>query len=195
MKKLGYWFVNVLLVIIFIFTCAGTFAEKSVGFGIATIIVVALFVLNIKKHNKVVDSKEIKALDIKYSNGNWRKIGSYDNAYLYVNETEKKVLINNNEYNFKDIVSADIVENNKDQTYTATRQNAVFKRTYSSGSITYNYCTNLQIKVVLNSISSPQEYITFITKKTNKNNKKYKNAYEVAQKFISTLQVIIKNQD
>jgi len=53
----------------------------------------------------------------------------------------------------------------------------------------------LQIKVVLNSISSPQEYITFITKKTNKNNKKYKNAYEVAQKFISTLQVIIKNQD
>lgn len=195
MKKIGYWFVNVLLVIIFIFTCAGTFAEKSVGFGVATVIVVALFILNIKKHNKVVDSKEVKDLDIKYSNSNWKKIGSYDSAYLYVNENEKKVLINNNEYSFKDIVSADIVENNKDQTYTATTQNAIFKRSYSSGSTTYSYCTNLQIKIVLNSISKPQEYITFITKKTNKNNKKYKNAYEVAQKFISTLQVIIKKQD
>jgi len=193
MKKIGYWLTNILLTIIFIFTCAGTIAEKSVGFGIATLVIVVLFILNIKKHNKVVDSKEVKELDIKYSNNNWQKIGSYGNAYLYINEIEKKVLINNNEYHFKDIISADIVENNKDKTYTATTQNAVFKRSYSSGSMTFNYCTNLQIKIVLNSISNPQEFITFIDKKTNKNNKKYKDAYEMSQKFLSVFQIITKN--
>lgn len=195
MKKLGYWFMNIILVIVFIFTTAGAFAEKSFGFGIASIVVILLFILNIKKHNKIVDSKEVKELDNKYVNNNWKKIGSFENAYLYVNENDKKVLINNNEYNYNDIISAEIVENVKDKTYTATTQSAVFKRAYSSGSMTYNYCTNLKIKIVLNSISSPQEYITFISKKTNKNSKKYKSAYEVAQKFLSTLQVIIKNKD
>lgn len=195
MKKIGYWLINIFLILIFIFTCAGTIAEKSVGFGIVTIIVVILFVLNIKKHNKVADSKEVKELDIRYENSDWKKIGSYGEAYLYVNEKAKKININDNEYGFKDIISAEIVENSKDRTYTATTQNAIFKRSYSSGSITYNYCTALQIKIILNSICKPQEFITFINKKTNKNSKKYKNAYELAQKFTSTLQVIINNKD
>lgn len=195
MKKIGYWLINIFLILIFIFTCAGTIAEKSVGFGIVTIIVVILFVLNIKKHNKVADSKEVKELDIRYANSDWKKIGSYGEAYLYVNEKAKKININDNEYGFKDIISAEIVENSKDRTYTATTQNAIFKRSYSSGSITYNYCTALQIKIILNSICKPQEFITFINKKTNKNSKKYKNAYELAQKFTSTLQVIINNKD
>lgn len=193
MKKLGNVIISIILVIAFIITCAGTIAEKSVGFGIAMIIVIVLFIINIKKNNKVVDSKEVKDLDNKYINSGWQKVGSYDNAYLYVNENDKKVLINNHEYNFKDIISAEIMEDEKEQTYTATTQNAIFKRSYSSGSRTYHYCSKMQIKIVINSMTSPQEYITFINKKTNKNSNKYKSAYDVAQKFISTLQVIIKN--
>ena len=192
-KKLGNILVDVILVLAFIITCAGTFAEKSVGFGVATIIIIVLFILNLKKGNQVVDSKEVKNLDAKYTNSSWQKIGSYENAYLYINENDKKVLINNHEYNFKDIISAEIMENEKEQTYTATTQNAIFRRTYSGFSRTYHYCSKLQVKIVINSITSPQEYITFISKKTNKNSSKYKSAYDIAQKFISTLQVIIKN--
>lgn len=194
MKKLSNVIINIILVIAFIITCAGTIAEKSVGLGIAMIIVIVLFIINIKKNNKVVDSKEVQNLDAKYMNSSWQKVGSYSNAYLYVNENEKKVLINNHEYNFKDIIAAELMEDEKEQTYTATTQNAIFKRSYSSGSRTYHYCSKLQVKIVLNSITSPQEYITFINKKTNKNSSKYKSAYDVAQKFLSTLQVIIGNK-
>lgn len=193
MKKFGNILIDVILVLAFIITCAGTFAEKSVGFGVATIIIIVLFILNLKKCNQVVDSKEVKDLDAKFTNSSWQKIGSYENAYLYINENDKKVLINNHEYNFKDIISAEIMENEKEQTYTATTQNAIFTRSYSSNSMTYHYCSKLQVKIVLNSITSPQEYITFISKKTNKNSNKYKSAYDMAQKFISTLQIIIKN--
>lgn len=92
MKKIGNMLINIILVIAFIITCAGTFAEKSVGFGIATIVVVVLFILNIRKGNKVVDSKKIKELDNRYATSNWQKVGSYDNAYLYINEMIRKCL-------------------------------------------------------------------------------------------------------
>ena len=67
-KKLGNILIDVILVLAFIITCAGTFAEKSVGFGVATIIIIVLFILNLKKGNQVVDSKEVKNLDAKYTN-------------------------------------------------------------------------------------------------------------------------------
>lgn len=193
MKKLGYWIINIILVLAFIITCAGTFAEKSIGFGIATIIIAILFVLNIKKNNNVVDSKEIKELDIKYMNSGWQKIGSYDSAYLYVNEKDKKVLINNHEYNFKDVISAELMEDEKEYTNSYARQSALSSKSFYGSSSTTKFCTKMQLKIVLNSMTSPQEYITFISKRTWKTRKKYKEAYDMAQKFLSTLQVIISN--
>lgn len=193
MKKLGYWIINIILVLAFIITCAGTFAEKSIGFGIATIIIAILFVLNIKKNNNVVDSKEIKELDSKYMNSGWQKIGSYDSAYLYVNEKDKKVLINNHEYNFKDVISAELMEDEKEYINSYARQSALSSKSFYGSSSTTKFCTKLQIKIVINSVSNSQEYITFINKRTWKSRKKYKDAYDMAQKFISTLQVIISN--
>ena len=193
MKKIGNILINIILVIAFMITCAGTFAEKSVGFGIATIIVVVLFILNIRKYNKVVDSKKIKELDNRYATSNWQKVGSYDNAYLYINENDKKVLINNHEYNFKDIISAEFVEDEKEYTNSYTRQSALSSKSFYGSSSTTKFCTKLQIKIVINSMTNPQEYITFINKRTWKSRRKYKDAYNMAQKFISTLQVIISN--
>lgn len=193
MKKLGYWIINIILVLAFIITCAGTFAEKSIGFGIATIIVAILFVWNIKKNNKVFDSKEIKELDIKYASSGWQKIGSYDNAYLYVNENDKKILVNNHEYNFKDVISAELIEDEKEYTNSYARQSALSNKSFYGSSSTTKFCTKMQLKIVLNSMTSPQEYITFINKRTWKTRKKYKEAYDIAQKFLSTLQVIINN--
>lgn len=195
MKKIGNVLINIVLVIAFIITCAGTFAEKSVGFGIATVIVIVLFILNLRKNNKVVDSNEVKVLDSKYSSGDWQKIGSYDNAYLYVNEKSKKVLINNHEYDYKSIVSAEIMEDEKEYTNSYARQSSLSSKSFYGSSSTTKFCTKLQIKIVINSVSNPQEYITFINKRTWKSRKKYKDAYDMAQKFISTLQVIIKNSD
>lgn len=57
------------------------------------------------------------------------------------------------------------------------------------------YCTKLQIKLVLNSIAEPQIYITFLNKRTWKSGKKYKQAYDMAQKFLSTFQVITKKNN
>lgn len=193
MKKIGNMLINIILVIALIITCAGTFAEKSVGFGIATIVVVVLFILNIRKGNKVVDSKKIKELDNRYATSNWQKVGSYDNAYLYINENDKKVLINNHEYNFKDIISAELVEDEKEYTNSYARQSALSSKSFYGSSSTTKFCTKLQIKIVINSMTNPQEYITFINKRTWKSRRKYKDAYNMAQKFISTLQVIISN--
>ena len=194
MKKVGYWLVNVLLVIVFIFTCAGAFAEKSIGFGIACFITIVLFVLNIKKHNKdfISGGKETKVMDNKYSG--WQKVGAYGNAHLYVNENTKQVVINDQEYNFKDIVSAEILEDGKQYSSSLTTKGIGKSLITSSG--TTDFCTKLQIKVFLNSITNSQEYITFLNKgKTWKSTKKYKQAYDMAQKFLSTLQVIIKNNN
>lgn len=195
MNKIGYWLVNALLVLVFIFTCAGTFAEQNVGFGIACLVTVVLFFLNIKRHNKnfISGGKTAKTMDNKYST--WKKIGSYAEAYLYVNEDAKKIAINGSEYNFKDIVSVELLEDEKQYTGSVTTKGIGRSLVTSSG--TTDYCTKLQIKVVLNSITNSQEYITFLNKgKTWKSGKKYKIAYDMAQKFLSTLQVIInKNKD
>lgn len=195
MNKIGYWLVNVLLVLVFIFTCAGAIAEQNIGFGIACIVTVVLFFLNIKRHNKnfISGGKTAKTMDNKYST--WKKIGSYGNAYLYVNEDTKKIATNGAEYDFKDIVSAEILEDEKQYGASVTTKGIGRSLVTSSG--TTDYCTKLQIKVVLNSITNSQEYITFLNKgKTWKSTKKYKQAYDMAQKFLSTLQVIInKNKD
>lgn len=192
MKKIGYWLVNVLLVLIFIFTCAGAFAEKNMGFGIVCVITVVLFFLNIKRHNKNVISggKKAKEMDAKYND--WKKIGSFADAHLYINENTKQVVINDEEYNFKDIVSVELLENEKQYGSSVTTKGIGKSLITSSG--TTDYCTKLQIKVVLNSITNSQEYITFLNKgKTWKSTKKYKQAYDMAQKFLSTLQVIVNN--
>lgn len=193
MKKLSNVIINIILVIAFIITCAGTIAEKSVGLGIAMIIVIVLFIINIKKNNKVVDSKEVQNLDAKYMNSSWQKVGSYDNAYLYVNENDKKILVNNHEYNFKDVISAELMEDEKEYTNSYARQSALSNKSFYGSSSTTKFCTKMQLKIVLNSMTSPQEYITFINKRTWKTRKKYKEAYDIAQKFLSTLQVIINN--
>lgn len=191
MNKIGYWLVNALLIIVFVFTCAGTFAEQSIGFGIACLVTIALFILNIKRHEKnFISGKAVQTMDNKYNS--WQKIGSYGNAYLYVNESIKKVVINGTEYNFKDIVSAEILENEKQYGASVTTKGIGKSLVTSSG--TTDFCTKLQIKIVLNSITNSQEYITFLNKgKTWKSTKKYKQAFDMAQKFLSTLQVIINN--
>lgn len=194
MKNLFYWLLNIVLGIIIIICISGSIAEKNVGFVIATIIFVALLILNIKKHNyKIANSPIIKELDNKYLNTDWQKIGNYQDAYLYVNEKEKKISTNGKEFNFKDLVSAEILEDEKAYTNSYAKK-GIGNSFYGSSSQT-KYCTKLQLKLVLNSIAEPETYITFINKLTWKSSKKYKQAYNIAQKFLSTFQVITKKNN
>ncbi len=194
MKNLFYWLLNIVLGIIIIICFSGSIAEKSSGFLIATIIFVGLLILNIKKHNnKIANSPMIKELDEKYLNNNWQKIGHFQNSYLYVNEKDKKVSTNGKEFDFKDLVSAELLEDEKAYTNSYARK-GIGNSLYGTSSQT-KYCTKLQIKLVLNSIAEPQTYITFLNKRTWKSGKKYKQAYDMAQKFLSTFQVITKKNN
>lgn len=51
-------------------------------------------------------------------------------------------------------------------------------------------CTRLQIKITLNDINSPIEYINFIDTETKKDSIIYKSAFTFAQEIISILQII-----
>ena len=57
-----------------------------------------------------------------------------------------------------------------------------------------NFCTTMQIKMTLNSISSPTRYIKFITSKTKKSGATYKTACKNAQEVLSLLNVITSDQ-
>ena len=64
------------------------------------------------------------------------------------------------------------------------------------GKIGHKYkqtCTNLKIKITLNSINNPVEYIIFINTETKKDSILYKNSINIAQEIISILQVICEN--
>lgn len=55
-------------------------------------------------------------------------------------------------------------------------------------------CTSMRIKITLNSLSCPVEYIDLISMKVSKKSAAYKNAFDQAQQILSMLQIIIQNR-
>ncbi len=55
------------------------------------------------------------------------------------------------------------------------------------------YCTNLKIKLTVQNNSTPDLYITFLTKKLNTNTDAYKTLYNQAQECLSKLELICNN--
>lgn len=192
MKSLFYWLLNFVLGIIIIIGFNGYIKEKNIFFLITAIIFVSLLILNIKKYNnEIANSRMIKNLDERYLKNNWQKIGNFQNSYLYVNENDKKISTNGREFEFKDLVSAELLED--ENTYTNGYAIGGSGNSFYGASRQTKYCTKLQIKLVLNSITEPQTYITFLNKRTLKSGKKYRQAYDMAQEFLSTFKVITKN--
>lgn len=54
-------------------------------------------------------------------------------------------------------------------------------------------CTKLQIKITLNNINHPIEYITFISAETKKDSLLYKSSFELAQQILSMLNIICQS--
>lgn len=171
MKSLFYWLLNFVLGIIIIIGFNGYIKEKNIFFLITAIIFVSLLILNIKKYNnEIANSRMIKNLDERYLKNNWQKIGNFQNSYLYVNENDKKISTNGREFEFKDLVSAELLED--ENTYTNGYAIGGSGNSFYGASRQTKYCTKLQIKLVLNSITEPQTYITFLNKRTLKSGKK-----------------------
>lgn len=56
-------------------------------------------------------------------------------------------------------------------------------------------CTNLMIKITINNMAAPVEYIKLISSTTNKNSMIYRSAYQDAQEIISLLQLICNQRN
>lgn len=193
MRKIGHFLVNTFIALGFCICVAGAIAESSVGFLMGALVFVGWFIFNIKKTTiSKEDRKILKEVNTKYSNNEWHKIGEFAGAYLYVNEKDKKFNTSGKEYQFKDLISVEIMEDEKQWTGGFVSNNSFGGARISSGQL--KFCKKLQLKLVLNSVLEPQTYITFINKRTWKDRKKYKRATDMAQKFLSTLQVIISNK-
>lgn len=56
-------------------------------------------------------------------------------------------------------------------------------------------CTKLQIRITLNDLSSPVEYITLINFETKKSSLLYSSAYDTAKQIMSMLEIICSNSE
>ena len=129
--------------------------------------------------------------------------------YLYLDENNKKLTIpqgllikrinSQKIYNYNDIVSFELIEDGNSISEGGIGNAIVGGVLFGGigaivGSNTgHKYkqtCTNLKIKITLNNINNPVEYITFINTEIKKDSQLYKNSINMAQKIISILQII-----
>lgn len=95
--------------------------------------------------------------------------------YLYINENTKEWLIKDEFckiYKFEDIRNIELIE--------------------ESNAFNKAYCTNMNIKITVNDMKSPVMFIKFITRQTGKPSKRYKKAFEHANKCSAILELISK---
>ena len=137
-----------------------------------------------------------------------KKIGNY----IYLDEVNKRFTIpqglfvkkinQQKIYNYNDIIDFEIIEDESSVSKGGVGRAIIGGTLFGEigaivgGKIGHKYkqtCTNLKIKITLNSINNPVEYITFINTETKKDSILYKNSINIAQEIISILQVICEN--
>lgn len=139
-------------------------------------------------------------LQAKIPTSDWNQIVF---AKVWINKHENKIKINNKIYNFNDIIGYELLEDGnsiiKSDLGSMVGRAAVGSLINPVGAIiggvtgkktTSNICTKLEIKVTVNNINKPCQYINFINSKTKKSSSVYKQKYEQAQKTMSILNII-----
>lgn len=182
------------------------------------ILCVAFIILSIvngkSRKEKKAKLDEMKKTTDEFISKGYQKVVEYNYTMLLVNEKEKKFTIGNDIYKFSDLISAEIVENSDTITTTYTKNKASLGKALVGGAIfgvagaivggnagkstsraiNTQVCDKLEVKLILNSISNSQIFIPLILKRIRKKSKKYKNAYDISQKYLSIFQVIINNK-
>lgn len=138
---------------------------------------------------------------------------------LEINSTDNRVKLHGRVYDFKDIISCDLVNESGEEIVTHTTGvnrrkvslgkaligGAVFgpagaiiggvagKTKVNQKSVTTSspICSKLQIIVTVTDLESPVVYLNFINKNVCKNSDEYNKAFESATKVMATLQGII----
>ncbi len=206
MKKM----INIILSIIsllFLITTIQLVSEKNYGasfvgmiFTIGVMYLPIKYYLSKEKSTQKVNKKEnvLKPEEKKNVNceeQSWIK----KNKFFYINEKEQKVKINNHEYNFKDILSYELLTD--DSSVLKTNTGSALTKLLLFGDIiggttskkkNINYCTKLQIKITINNLSNPTEYINFMVgfNKLKKGSILYNRASEDANECLSLLTII-----
>ena len=235
-KKIMFWFflvISVLIVIAIIATADGSDMEVETMMIFIILIPWSIYAIikwikkdiprakaRAEEYHKAKEQKlrieEQKRKEFEEKFKGFKIVSEYSNNKIYVNEEKKKFSFGESIYNFKDLISAEIIENNDVITTTKTKKKASVGKALVGGALfgvggaiigggagksksissNANVCDKLQIKLTLNSIDNPVYYIDFIKTRTYKNNysKKYGKAVEKAEHFLGVFQVIINNK-
>lgn len=189
---------------------------REIGGGIffGIIAIICLFfpikkiIIKIKSNNKEKKEEQQKIKEYEEKRG-IVKISS--NVSLI--EKEKIIILNKNEYHFEDIIGCELIEDGNSITSISSKKKSSLGKAVAGGvlfggvgaiiggtsgktkstAIETNYCNNLKLKITINNLSNPCEFIEFINRQTNKQSLKYKQFYEEAQKIISVIDIVCKN--
>mgnify|MGYP003415290965 FL=1 len=124
--------------------------------------------------------------------------------YFAVNDDEKKLLINNTQYNYSDILDYELHYNGS--TITRTDTGSAVTRSLLFGTIiggttanrvNVEYCDELQIKITINNMRHPVEYIDLLKEngvvlKLSKSSAAYKKYSKQADEILSMLRIVTK---
>lgn len=196
MKKINqgyYYFLSILLIILIIFSLllAIVYSQMLVATIICAIIEI-IVVKRIKENKRYIAIQ--KKEELKYLNNGYKKL--YDNIYL--KEEEKKIIINNKDYNFSQIVDCELITDNNSVNTTLGKSKGKLKnsgkiKTKSiSTTVNTGYCNDMYINVVVDDFEEPNIRINL---RRNGliyvNGEKYKKMQAIGNKIIATLKLII----
>ena len=134
--------------------------------GIETFFVIKIIkIVNKEERQKIIESQLI--------------INGYEKVCdnFFINQKEKKVKINNKDYDFSNILSYDVMEGKQ---YLQTR----------------TYCTELYINITTNDLTEPNIRLDFEKASLQQvNGKNYNKAHKELEEAISTLDIIISSDE
>ena len=159
------------------------------------IIVVIAEYITVKKIKKINEENQIERdREQNLLQNGYIKI--YDG--LFINETNKRINILCNDYNFSQLIDCELIENNSsvnnsfDKTKGKIKNNGKIKAKTNSFSVETQYCNEMYINIVLNDINNPNVKLNIRDDGLLiVGSKKYQDNCEKANKVLSTLKVII----
>lgn len=151
-----------------------------------------LTVKKIKKINNQKNKKEIMENNL-LVNG-YRKI--YDG--LFIKEDKKLLNILGKDYQFKQIINCELIQNNKslnssyERTEGKIKDNGKIKSKTSSLSSTFDYCNELYLNITVDDFTNPNIKLNIKDIGTlSTTGKKYKKTIEKANEILSLFKIII----
>ena len=188
---------------------AATTKNESLSDNMSIVFVIGIIVIVIGcclKSQKKIDKEAQRVA--KYSDTEFDITKDIEN-YLYLDENRKKICIptglikkkfdSTRVFNYSDILNYELLEDGNSVSKGGVGRALVGGALFgdvgaivggSTGRKQKQTCTRLQIKLTLNNIDRPTEYINFIIAEIRKDNLIYKNAYSSAQKVLSAFDII-----